>query len=143
MTERTLNNYLFVYGSLRKAANHTAHNVLRDRAEFHADAVFYGALYLVKEYPAVVDQPDESSYPVKGEVYRLMEPTSVFASLDQYEGYYPYDPECSLYLRKLRPVELSDNSDQTLQAWIYLYNRPTGPLTQIPSGDYLEFIKGS
>ncbi|MDZ7689718.1 MAG: gamma-glutamylcyclotransferase family protein [Balneolaceae bacterium] len=78
---------------------------------------------------------------MKGEVYRLKNPDLIFEKLDHYEGYYPADPENSLYLREQRTVRSATEPDNTFNAWIYLYNKPTTHLTLISSGDYLSFLE--
>ena len=128
-------NYLFVYGTLRRACQHALFKVLDNQAEFVAEATFPGLLYMIYDYPGVIEST-ESSDIVYGEVYYLNDVNRVLSALDEYE-------ECSLafptpteYQRCKRLVKL--NNQQIIEAWIYLYNRPIGNLPRIKSGDFLD-----
>ncbi|MDZ7689719.1 MAG: gamma-glutamylcyclotransferase [Balneolaceae bacterium] len=65
MSERA-QDFLFVYGSLQRGAHHRAHQMLRDYAEFVCRAKFDGELYLVKEYPGVVETKSPKSCERRG-----------------------------------------------------------------------------
>ncbi len=128
-------HYLFVYGTLRRTADHVMHQVLKNQAEWVSEGSVPGKLYLVDWYPAFVpaSQQDER---VLGEVYFLMSPEKTFAELDPYEGYYPDDEAHSDYLRQQNTIQLNDGS--TVTAWIYVYNLPVIGLPQITSGDFMK-----
>jgi len=128
-------NYLFVYGTLRRACQHALFKVLDNQAEFVAEATFQGILYLLDNYPGVIES-SESIDIVYGELYYLNDVNLVLSALDDYE-------ECSLafpapteYRRCKRLVKL--NNQQIIEAWIYLYNRPISNLPRIKSGDFLD-----
>ena len=128
-------NYLFVYGTLKRACQHPLFKVLDTHAEFVSEATFQGILYLIAAYPGVIESTEPSDI-VYGEVYYLNDVNSVLYALDEYE-------ECSLsfptpteYHRCKRLVKL--NNQQTIEAWIYLYNRPIRNLPRIKSGDFLD-----
>ncbi len=139
MAQFDQNEYLFVYGSLQRKANHPAHKVLRDHARFICNAEYAGTLFMVKEYPGVI-KSSKPGEPVKGELFLLNEPRIIFRRLDHYEGYDPNNPEQSLYVREKCPVQCISEAKDTVQAWIYLFNRPTDQLERISSGDYLAYM---
>lgn len=132
--------YLFVYGSLQRGANHAAHTILTKYAKFIGDAVAGGKLYLVEDYPGIIPA-NPNSHSVSGELYLLTDPQKAFIKLDSYEGYDPKDPVNSLYLRKKRRVFCQEIASNSVEAWTYIYNRPTEHLPQINSGNYLSYIK--
>ena len=127
-------DYLFVYGTLRRGANHPMHQLLMQNSRFIGMAHFQGKLYQVTHYPAVVASanPDEQ---VLGEVYQLLQPEQTLPQLDKYEECGADFPAPQEYRRELQTVRL-ENGD-SLTAWVYLYNRDTRMLTPIPSGDFL------
>ncbi len=127
-------NHLFVYGTLRRTAEHVMHQVLRNQAEWVADGAVPGKLYLVDWYPALVPGDDATDW-VQGEVYWLPNPEKTFAELDSYEGYYPADEAHSDYLRQRETVQLRNGS--SLSTWVYVYNLPIIGLPQISSGDFM------
>lgn len=130
---RSGSGWLFVYGSLRRAAGHPMHRVLAAGAVLVGRAEMPGRLYRVQHYPgAVYDSRGESC--VQGELYRLQRPLQVLRRLDRYEGCVPgrYSPE---FVRCERRVFLPDGEPVT--AWIYEYNRDVTSLRPIAGGDYL------
>ncbi|MDQ1087643.1 gamma-glutamylcyclotransferase [Siphonobacter sp. SORGH_AS_1065] len=128
-------HYLFVYGTLRRTADHAMHQVLKNQAEWVADGSVPGKLYLVDWYPALISTTQHEER-VQGEVYLLANPEKTFFELDPYEGYYPDDEAHSDYLRQQETVQLSDGSSVT--AWVYVYNLPIIGLSQITSGDFMK-----
>lgn len=70
---------------------------------------------------------------VSGEVYRLIEPESVLATLDVIEGVNHQYPERSLFRRECRPGFVQDREQWM---WVYVYNQPVDGLPRIVSGDY-------
>ena len=134
MKSRPDPNFLFVYGTLRRDNRHEMYHLLARHAHFVGEGALRGRLFMVEDYPGAVpsDSPADS---VRGEVYRLHDPDLVFKQLDAYEDYDPEDPDESLYRRQLLEVQLED--DKSLPAWVYVYNRSTEDLPEIPSGDFM------
>ncbi|MDX1639591.1 MAG: gamma-glutamylcyclotransferase family protein [Balneolaceae bacterium] len=131
--------FLFVYGTLRRSIGHPRREVLDRHGKFVGKARFRGRLYLVRDFPGAVPSDDEEDR-VAGELYRLRDPATVLKQLDRYEGYNPNNRKGSLFVRSMHPVELSNNgTGRAVEAWIYLYNRPVRQLQQIPSGDFLKY----
>jgi gamma-glutamylcyclotransferase (GGCT)/AIG2-like uncharacterized protein YtfP len=87
-------------------------------------------------YPAAVPADDAR---VWGEVYRMSDPETVLAALDDIEGYRADAPDLSLYTRSEAAVLLPDGTSAA--AWVYFYNAPLGRAPRIESGDYLEHVK--
>lgn len=132
-------DFLFVYGSLLKALNHQEHYILETNARFIGNGYFQGRMFSAGPYPVVVSSKLPSDI-INGEVYCLSNAPRVFVRLDAYEGYDPCNEINSLFLRKRRKITLNDQG-MVVDAWIYLFNRSTRYLKQIPSGDYLQFIE--
>lgn len=120
-------DYLFVYGTLRKGLNHPMHQVLARHAGFVGMGSFQGKLYDLGGYPGAVAS-NELSDKVQGEVYGLQEAERIFQLLDEYEG--------SEFRRER--VSISFENGKEVRSWIYLYQRPTRLLKIIPSGDYMQ-----
>jgi gamma-glutamylcyclotransferase (GGCT)/AIG2-like uncharacterized protein YtfP len=127
-------DFLFVYGTLRRKTSSKMHQILVKYTDFVAEGTYQGRLYNVGHYPGVIpsDHPVDR---VKGEVYILKEPETVLTKLDQYEECGPGFAQPTEYIRRREEITLSDNS--TLYAWVYIYNRSINNLEWIPSGDYL------
>jgi len=128
---------LFTYGTLRRAAGHAAHRLLADSAEIVGHGSVQGRLYQASDFPVLVADPNGVA--VAGEVYRVFGPPSVFARLDQYEGFDPASPDTSEFRRDRVVVTMSDG--RTLTAWAYLYQRPLFDLHPIPHGDYARYLR--
>ncbi|WP_416396765.1 gamma-glutamylcyclotransferase family protein [Allohahella sp. A8] len=133
-------DYLFVYGTLRKAGSPQALALLSQYCDYHAEAWVQGRLYEVAGYPGLVDSACPSDR-VLGELYHVGGRLSVLAALDDYEECSDHFPQPHEYIRCRRPVSLIDGA--VVQAWIYLYNRDVGELSSIPSGDYTAFLASS
>jgi len=128
-----MSSYLFVYGTLRRDAQHPMASYLNQQARWIGPACYQGKLYQVADYPAVV----ASSHPadtVYGEVYQLLT-AELWSILDDYEECSPSFPAPTEYQRVLQTVYLANGN--AISAWIYLYNRPVSSLKVIASGDFL------
>ena len=93
-----------------------------------------GQLYQIKHYPGLVASSDSSDR-VFGELFHLHETTALLAKLDDYEGCGPSAPQPTLYIRVVMPITHADRS--SVDAWVYLYNRPVTGLKRILSGRFL------
>jgi gamma-glutamylcyclotransferase (GGCT)/AIG2-like uncharacterized protein YtfP len=134
------NRHLFVYGTLRKDAEHEMHSVLTNQALFVGIVTVRGDLYSLGEYPGLVPCQDTVNL-IKGELYAIgtdvLEHT--LGLLDDYEGISQEDPLPHEYRRELLPVILDD--DCQVEAWAYVLNRQIEGLSQIRSGDFVEWRK--
>lgn len=115
---------LFVYGTLMRGERaYSLHARAVERV--HGGSLINADLFDLGAYPMVVSGAGR----VRGEAHWLArnECQAVLARLDRYEG-----PE---YTRNLLPV-LLDDTDATIDAWVYVgLRRPAEP-TLIPDGDW-------
>ena len=74
---------LFVYGSLRSEFDNPHARLLRENADLLGRATVRGSLVRNGEYPGYRPEPDGI---VQGELWKLREPESTLAALDEYEG---------------------------------------------------------
>ena len=136
--KRKQKDFLFVYGTLRKAAAHRVHDVLARYSEPVSKAMLKAKLYDLGQYPgAILSQNPEDV--VTGELYALDPKHSreALAALDEYEGITEgTTPE---YRREKHVVTLEDG--RQLRAWVYLYCRNPRGAEYIASGDYLAYRK--
>ncbi len=132
MTEQ---QYLFVYGSLRREAAHPMHELLAEKTDFIGKAVFQGQLFRISWYPGAIPSRF-AGHKVQGEVYFIRQPEQLLPLLDEYEGCGPAFAEPTEYKRQQKTVMLT--SGELLSAWVYLYQYPTSGLPEIYSGDFLE-----
>lgn len=127
-------DFLFVYGTLRRACAHPMHTVLAADSRYVGIAHYQGKLYRVSHYPGVVPS-DNPAQQVVGEVYQLLKPLQTLAELDRYEECSADFPAPCEYRRELQLVTL-ENGD-SVSAWVYVYNRNPDELILIQSGDFL------
>lgn len=123
-----INDYLFVYGTLKRSANSEMSNLLATNADFVDYACYRGELYQINGYPGAVPSVNPEHI-VPGEVYRLPEANRLLTCLDQYEGYGPDFPEPNEYRRQKQEVML--NGGAIVSAWVYLYNHATANLEPV------------
>lgn len=125
---------LFVYGTLLGSAGHPAGRLLREAGELLGKATCQGRLYHIGEYPGMIVSPLRKDR-VTGEVYRLKNPGRALARLDLYEGCRTGAGNTGEFVRRLHKVSLAGGT--SVNAWVYVYNRPVARLRRIASGDYL------
>ena len=128
---------IFVYGTLRRAAGHPAHRLVVEHGEFVGNGFVRGCLYDAGEYPGLALEAAAGT--VAGEVYRLFAPAAALARLDAYEGGDATASTAAEFRRE--PADVALNDGCTVRAWLYVYQRPVAPLTLIPSGDYVQFLR--
>lgn len=131
-------DYLFVYGTLRKALDGSPHPYLKHQAEFIGNAGLPGRLYHIRDYPGAVLLAANSRSIVQGELYRLFRPRLSLQQLDDYEECGDSFPTPHEYQRGRVTVTLSD--DTHAQAWAYIYQFSTHDLQAIDNGDYRLFL---
>jgi gamma-glutamylcyclotransferase (GGCT)/AIG2-like uncharacterized protein YtfP len=119
--------YLFVYGLLMRGCELHYH---MESTVFVGEGRTSGSLWSLGRYPGLTAGPGT----VRGEVYRADDMPAALDILDDVEEYAADDPAASLYVRAVRPVRLDDGRE--VDAWVYLYNRPTAGATRIASGDW-------
>lgn len=124
-------NLLFVYGSLMRGMERAEFLNFAHKAKFLSSGTAQGTLYHLGAFPAMKEGNNGSV--VHGELYELQDPQTFFDTLDLIEGYWPEQPERSLYVRKLIGVRTPEGEKS---AWAYLLNLPFENLKPIPSGDF-------
>ena len=128
---------LFIYGTLLHPTLSTFAQFLQSHGRLLGDAQIKGRLYDVGSYPALIYDPNASNS-VKGKLVELLDESLVLDRLDEYEGCHPSQALPHLYLRQLLPLEANGTK---LEAWVYVYNRPTASLHWIKSGDYWSYLQ--
>jgi gamma-glutamylcyclotransferase (GGCT)/AIG2-like uncharacterized protein YtfP len=129
--------FIFVYGTLRKASATTMSHTLTAHCEYVADGYMQGKMYEINGYPAAIES-NNSKDKVYGETYRIVNNQLLF-QLDEYEECSNQFPEPHEYIRKKLPIKLADN--RKISAWVYIFNRDVANLRQINSGDYVSDMK--
>lgn len=129
-------DYVFFYGTLMTPFNRPGRQRVDSKLRFAGRGRIRAVLFDLGIYPAAIPSDDDSS--VTGELYELLDPAAVLATLDEIEGYRPNEPARSLYLRVRTDVTLDAGGSE--QAWAYFYNAPLGRAERISSGDYLEHL---
>ncbi len=126
-------HYLFVYGTLRRNAQHPMAVHLNQQAKLLGPASYQGKLYKVADYPAAIASSNPADK-VYGEVYQLFS-ADLWSMLDDYEECSPSFAQPTEYCRLLQTVYLA-NGDE-ISAWVYLYNHSVSGFEVIESGDFL------
>jgi len=128
--------YLFVYGTLRRDADHAMARLLAASSRHVGQARFQGRLFRVSWYPCAVPSDDPSDR-IAGDLFALHEDAveQLLDTLDEYEGARTEGGRPPYYRRERRHVVLEDHRE--VETWIYLFNRPTDRLERIESGDFL------
>lgn len=134
---RESDQYLFVYGTLRRDSNNEMYKLLARHAEFYSDAWFCGKLFRVTYYPCAIpsDNPEDKIY---GELYKLKDPEFLMEKLDDYEECSDKYPDPREYVREKKLINTAMGN--CIEAWIYIYNRPVNDLMQIKSGNFFEDV---
>lgn len=133
MLNLTINNRLFVYGTLRQL-DPTGKTALIGSADYLGIGKIHGSLFNLGEYPGVVAS-EAGEDEVTGEVYELADFPQQIIALDQYEGCDPATPQPHEYRREIATVMMANG--QKIEAWVYFYLGFTKKLEKIASGDWL------
>jgi gamma-glutamylcyclotransferase (GGCT)/AIG2-like uncharacterized protein YtfP len=128
---------VFFYGTLMLPFQRDGRARISENLRLVGQGTISAALFDLGIYPAAVPTSDGV---VRGELHEMLEPLTVLRELDGIEGYRVSEPESSLYTRVRTPVVLDDGRE--VEAWVYFYNAPLGRAERIPSGDYLEHLRG-
>jgi gamma-glutamylcyclotransferase (GGCT)/AIG2-like uncharacterized protein YtfP len=115
-----VNDFLFVYGTLRSEFENPHAQRLRAESEFIGPATVRGAIFRVNHYPGYRPVPQGA---VRGELYRVNDPVILLKTLDSYEG--------AEYVRIQLPVV-----ETKALAWIYQYRYQPEADRRIESGDF-------
>jgi gamma-glutamylcyclotransferase (GGCT)/AIG2-like uncharacterized protein YtfP len=122
---------IFVYGTLLPGL--CRHDAMQGSRSLGRGTIT-GLLYDLGPYPAVV----HGGGTVWGEVFEV--DATVLAALDEIEAFYPDAPaDKSEYIREEANVCLVE-TDTTISAWFYRFNRSIASKHLIEHGDYLKFL---
>src|SRR5262245_56746607 len=124
-------NLFFVYGSLMRGMERASFINNPDKAQFVSPGAARGTLYDAGSFPGMIESANGSM--VAGELYELFDRETLLETLDLIEGYWPDQPERSLYARKIIPVTTQEG---TRMAWAYIFNQPVTGFQKITSGDF-------
>ncbi len=117
-----------VYGLLRAGESGFARFGLAEAFKPIGPCLIPGELWDLGDYPGLVAGPGE----VVGELFEIVDP-GVMPTLDEFEDYWPNDPDRSRYDRvKVRLVGY-DRS-----AWVYVWRLGLEDATPIASGDWFK-----
>ena len=128
--------YLFVYGTLRRGFNRPMANRLARHARYIGPARIAGRLYDVGAYPAFSPSCRDGDMPVIGDLYLLSRPRQLLRKLDWFEGIGAGQSRPYEYRRECLSVTLEGGGRQS--AWVYVYARFLSGCRLIPGGDYLK-----
>ena len=134
-------DYLFVYGTLRKAlVDKTTRELaaLMKSLRFIGSGETCGQLYDLGQYPGAI-VGENFATKICGEVYELNNPPKILATLDLYEGFIPGELDASTFARIKAPVTLSNG--ENIQCWLYVYNDWVATGKLVESGDYAEYLE--
>ncbi|NBI27508.1 gamma-glutamylcyclotransferase family protein [Chengkuizengella marina] len=127
---------IFVYGSLMKKAMYGAYeHFLKGNTEKEVSGTIKGKMYVVTEYPAVIEGQNE----IVGELMYInpQKYWAVLKSLDIFEEYVESRPDISLYLRKSKIVNTERN--EKVEAWVYIWNHSVEDLIRVEDGDWIKY----
>ena len=127
--------YLFVYGTLRRAAGHSMRRAL-EATPLVGDARVNARLYDLGGYPGMV-LSGTAGGEVTGEVYELQSSntTDILRILDEYEGVASSGDQPE-YARQIVDVRLI--TGHTLKAWAYVLADAGRAQVRIASGDFMD-----
>ena len=97
-------NYLFVYGTLRKEFDLELSKEIEEDIVYIGNAAINGELYDIGEYPAALPSDDKNSK-ILGEIYKVNHPRKIFKLLDEYEGFDKNHLENSEYYRRKETLD--------------------------------------
>ena len=130
--------FIFVYGTLRKETAASMYHVLARCCEYFSEGMMQGQLFEVDGYPGAIES-DNSSDVIKGEVYRIIDREKLLPKLDEYEECTDKFPEPHEYKRKKQLISLPGGG--SVSAWVYIYNHDVSKLEKIKHGDYPCYLK--
>jgi len=114
-----MGDYLFTYGTLKPGRAPEEISFAVRRFKRLGRGSIRGHLFDLGEFPgAKLD--DSSGSKIFGTVFEIPKDPSLLQALDRYEEFYPSNRNKSLFVRKRCAVQFGD---ETLNCWIYEYNR--------------------
>jgi len=132
-------DFLFVYGSLRSGFHHPAYAYLAKYFHLIGAGTVQGSLYDMGDYPVAI--PAGSEKFITGELYAINNTEEfdyAISQLDDYEGLNVEAGEAALYRRNTATITCNG---QPYTAWVYWYNGNVSGLTEIASGDVVQYLQ--
>jgi gamma-glutamylcyclotransferase (GGCT)/AIG2-like uncharacterized protein YtfP len=126
------NEYLFVYGNLKRNQNSLMSSYLNNNAKFIGDGYTLGRLYNLGSYPGYIPSTN-SNEKVFGEIFELQNTGKILDVLDDFEESWPKFSEDAEYKRLELNVYFEDSE---LLCWVYVYNWAVDDNQLIKSGIY-------
>jgi gamma-glutamylcyclotransferase (GGCT)/AIG2-like uncharacterized protein YtfP len=128
-----MKDYLFAYGTIAEdnAPQEIAGAVRQ--LKYVGDGFIFGRLYDLGECPGAVLQHSRH-HKIFGKIFEVPAGSTALARLDAYEGFNPYRPSESLFVR--RRTAIGRPKQRTLRGWVYEYTRPIESLPMIENGRY-------
>lgn len=124
---------VFVYGTLRRGADHPLAQRLALGRDYLGPAWWRGLLFDLGPYPAAVRHAGH--FEVAGDLYGLSD-DDLLEALDVYEELGTDAP--GRFLRERDEVRCADGSRCT--AWVYRYTGPVDARARIQGGDWLQHL---
>jgi pyruvate carboxylase len=134
LPEPDVDEYLFVYGTLRRDCGNDLHRLIARNSDYVGMATFQGQMYQLEEYPGIIAS-ENSNDQVVGELYLLSNTIKLLNVLDEYEEFDAQNIDKSLFVRTKVHVQVKG---EDIETYAYLYNRPVDPKNRIVSGDFLK-----
>ena len=134
LPEPDVEEYLFVYGTLRRDCGNDLHRLIARNSDYVGMANYQGQMFQVAEYPGIIPSENPADQ-VVGELYLLSNTIKLLNVLDEYEEYNTEKPADSIFVREQVKVSLKGKEIET---YAYLYNKKIDPKTRIASGDYVK-----
>lgn len=131
----TINQYLFVYGTLLEQGN-TYAQYLQLHCTLIGGGKFGGKLYDIGKYPGATIDTTAGRY-VYGNIYLMDDAEKILSVIDEYEGIGAREPKPHEYTREL--IEI-DAEQGPVVCWVYIYNWSTDNLPEVQGGDYMYYI---
>jgi gamma-glutamylcyclotransferase (GGCT)/AIG2-like uncharacterized protein YtfP len=132
----TTSQFLFVYGTLLQHGNEFA-EYLNQHCKFISTGKIKGVLYDIGEYPGALTDSNERIY-IYGNIFRMDDTEAILKVIDDYEGIGELYDHPQEYIREQVDI-LTDNG--SMSCWMYIYNLPVNTYSQIPAGDYIQYLK--
>jgi gamma-glutamylcyclotransferase (GGCT)/AIG2-like uncharacterized protein YtfP len=132
-----MNEYLFVYGTLRLDLATAETCPLLAGVKRTSSATVRGRLYDLGAYPGLLLA--ESGTLIMGELLELNDAKVQLKTFDDYEGFDENAISHSLFVRTKCCASLPDG--RSVEVWIYVYNQSLSAARLIESGDYAEVAR--
>jgi gamma-glutamylcyclotransferase (GGCT)/AIG2-like uncharacterized protein YtfP len=132
LSETSVAQFLFVYGTLLRRSPHPMARALAQQARFVGEAAVAGRLFDLGRFPGMTE-PSGAEDRVFGDLYELADGSTTLQDLDVYEEV--ESPLPAFFDRQSAGAILADGT--RVQAWVYWYRGKVAEARRIASGRYL------